>query len=180
MSPNGSREVDRSVHYTNGVLCSSGILVPGSPAAKPTPGPGSYTGSIIKSPGLASTRRPTSADAFKISTHMGKSPRIARTTAVLRDGVLFESQEKNNGVGPGYYEAVSPDKLLLKRSHNIRAQQSQSQRSPRSGSPGATGSPSPNSAHSQHQRVYDPIELVKQQLSPYKFSMNEFYDSHAH
>lgn len=118
MSPNSNRIVDRSIHYRSGAFTNSGILSPGSALKPNTPGPGQYEGSIIKSP--SSMRRPTSAASKEISTFMGQSPRIARTTAVIRNGILFESTEVYNGVGPGYYNASTPDHSLLKRSHNIR------------------------------------------------------------
>lgn len=41
-----SRRDDRTIHYTNGLLLPSGILVPGSPKKMPTPGPGYYGGPL--------------------------------------------------------------------------------------------------------------------------------------
>lgn len=145
MSPNSGRRVDRNHHYTAGHLCSSGIIIPGSPNVKPSPGPGYYGGSIITSP--TSLRRPTSADTLKIGT-LGKSPRVARSTAVIRNGILFESKEINSGGGPGYYNAQSPSHQLIKKSHNVRVQ-------PKTPLTNPTSRMHSNSHMNQHRGGYD-------------------------
>jgi hypothetical protein len=130
MSP-GTREVDRSHHYTSGVLLPGGIAIPSSPKLSPTPGPGHYLGhqpflSPSKSVSrlgdtinTASSGRPQSAGSTRSSIMSPGSPRLAGPHTFVRDGVLFHSKPStDSGVGPGYYAPTSSS--FITKSFNAR------------------------------------------------------------
>ena len=87
---------------------------------------------------------------------------------------MFESQEKNNGVGPGYYNIQSPDKDILKRSHNIRTQVPKSPR--QSGDLSASGLRLSGTMRSSpgSPRAYDPVEEVKRNFSQQSYAMDAY------
>jgi hypothetical protein len=163
MSPE-SRPVDRSFHYTSGVIVPTGLALPGSPLNRSTPGPGYYGRPITavrSSPFFEKLKfawplqegkrsRPNSADAGLRTSYMGTSQRLAAPSAVIKDGVLFSSISQNVGVGPGHYS--TPDNLV-KKSFNTRAGSGRTPKKSASSAPSSPGFSPRNSASVRSSRT---------------------------
>lgn len=128
MSPICKNNLSRSDYYINGQI-ADGIYVQKSSDRNKFPGPGQYSPSNNESQEIksrTSLRRSISSPSIvrsnslgrSISREMSASPRMAPTSAIVRNGILFSSREINlNATGPGYY---SPQTSLLKKSYNVR------------------------------------------------------------
>lgn len=161
MSP-GARPVDRSFHYTAGVIVPTGLALPGSPLNRSTPGPGYYGRPITAVSNFQGVfhailingcfqekkSRPSSADLSPRSSSMGTSQRLAAPTAVIKDGVMFSSISQNVGVGPGHYDTHD---TLVKKSFNARASSGRTPQKSASSAPNSPASASVRSSRSDMQ-----------------------------
>lgn len=119
-------QYSRSDYYINGDITSRGISVLKSSERANYPGPGQYSPSLVESYDARKSmtlRRSFSSTGRSVSTGRPQmdsgSPRMAPPAAVIKNGILFTSTERNqNIIGPGYYSPQVGGSL--KKSYNVR------------------------------------------------------------
>lgn len=128
-----SIEIDRSTHYTSGVLAASGLYTsPPSPGLRVSPGPGQYLGVTPSSSRLPSSQdksnhnisynqihNNTMNSTRTLATTLPQSPRMPPPNTLIQYGLVVHGTSDAKQMSPGVGQYHKPE-TLLKKSFNTR------------------------------------------------------------